>query len=300
MFYSSNDLHLHKRVFSRFKRRDFLTALGALVSLGIIQQRRGWAISSSNIAWRSPEGLVAIGFERSQVVMMNEAHGGLGRNIRSREIGKRILPTAHAAGVRHIAMEALTPAISTEANSTRQLPNLPENVEGYLAQPEMRTFIQTALDLGWTLLPYEINVQEYPTDDTLSVELSNLRERVQAENLVRALQELSDDAKLLVWCGNHHHLKKIAELGDEELTLMGYHFVQLSGIEHFVIDQTLSINWEGDSEQPNRFASLMDNLATRGGTAGFLVEEALPILSLEEEFKEVMDAIILSTENELE
>ena len=81
---------------------------------------------------------------------------------------------------------------------------------------------------------------------------------------------------------------------------MGYHFVQLSGIEHFVIDQTLSINWEGDSEQPNRFASLMDNLATRGGTAGFLVEEAPPILSLEEEFKEVMDASILSTENELE
>ena len=44
----------------------------------------------------------------------------------------------------------------------------------------------------------------------------------------------------------------------------------------------------------------MDTLATLGGTAGFLVEEAPSILSLEEEFKEVMDAIILSTENELE
>ena len=295
-----NELHLQERLFSRSRRRDFLIGLGASISLGMIKPKRGWAIPNLNLCWRLPEELVSIGFERSRVVIMNEAHSGLARNIRSRKIGRRILPTAHAAGVRHIAMEALTPSVSTEANSTRQLPSDSEAATDYLAQPEMRAFIQAALDLGWTLIPYEINSEEHPSKDTLSVEFTNLREQVQAENLVKALQELPPHTKLLVWCGNSHHLKKVAELGDEEVILMGYHFVQLSGIEHFAIDQTLSINWDGNSDQQNRFASFMNDLVEWGGTAGFLVEEAPPSLYLDEEVKKVMDAVILSTQNELE
>ncbi|MBE9048845.1 hypothetical protein IQ243_00160 [Nostocales cyanobacterium LEGE 11386] len=291
----------HKRSFPRFGRRIFFMGVGALVNLGIIQHKRSWATPSSDICWRSPEELVTIGFERSRVVMMNEAHSGAERNIRSRKIGRRILPTANALGVRHIAMEALPISVSNEANSTRKLPIRPENSTDYLAQPEMRAFIQKALDLSWTLIPYEIDIEKYPSKDPLSWEFNNLRERVQAENLAHALQELPSNAKLLVWCGNSHHLKKIVKIGDDELILMGYHFVQLSGIEHFVIDQTLSINWDGDLGQQNRFASLMTDLVQRGGTAGFLVEEVPPGLSLDnKKVKEVMDAVILSTENELE
>lgn len=291
------NLHLNKRLFIRFRRRDFLIGVAALVSLRIFKQKHSWATPRPNICWRFPEELVTVGFKRSRVVMMNEAHSGSARNIRSREIGRRILSTAHAAGVRHMAMEALTPSVSTEANSTRQLPSGLEDATDYLAQPEMRAFIQKALDLGWTLIPYEINFEELPSADTLSLEFSNLRERAQAENLVHALQELPFNAKLLVWCGNSHHLKKIAKIGDDELILMGYHFVQLSKIEHFAIDQTLSINWNGDSGQPNRFASFMTDLVKWESTAGFLVEDAPPGLSLD---KEVMDAVILSTQNELE
>ena len=104
--------------------------------------------------WRSPEALVTIGYQRSTVVMMNEAHSGLQRCIRTREIGRRILPAAHQAGVRHLAMEALWPYhFAEEANRTRCLPTT--LTEGYLAQPEMRLFMQAALDLGWILIPYE-------------------------------------------------------------------------------------------------------------------------------------------------
>jgi hypothetical protein len=56
--------------------------------------------------WRSPEELVMIGFSRSRIVMMNECHDGLLRCLSTREIGRRILPTAHKAGVRYLAMEA--------------------------------------------------------------------------------------------------------------------------------------------------------------------------------------------------
>jgi hypothetical protein len=61
------------------------------------------------LAWRSPEEVVELGFARSSVVLANEAHSGLLRCRRTREIGRRLLPAAHRAGVRRLAMEALTP-----------------------------------------------------------------------------------------------------------------------------------------------------------------------------------------------
>ena len=39
---------------------------------------------------------------------MNEAHSGLARCLRTRELGRELLPIAHARGVRHLAMEALS------------------------------------------------------------------------------------------------------------------------------------------------------------------------------------------------
>jgi len=103
--------------------------------------------------WRSVEELVEIGFQRSRVVMMNEAHAGELRCIRTRLIGQRILPAAYKMGARYLAMEALWPEIVEEANRTRKLGEAPDG--GYLAQPEMRSFIQAALDLGWMLVDYE-------------------------------------------------------------------------------------------------------------------------------------------------
>jgi hypothetical protein len=59
--------------------------------------------------WRTPEALVTIGCERSRVVMTMEARHGLTRCVRTGEIGRHTLPSAHAAGARGLAMEALLP-----------------------------------------------------------------------------------------------------------------------------------------------------------------------------------------------
>src|SRR5215207_2664760 len=211
--------------------------------------------------WRSPEEIVAIGFQRSQIVMMNEAHSGLKRCIRTRQIGKRILPVAHQAGVRHIAMEALFPAFAEHGNRTRQLM---EGDLGYLAQPEMKELIQTALDLGWTLIPYEADQfkwlserhgfdfsasdspnekaqkwQEFQSEFT-KLEFTNWREKEQALNILHALQSVSPHTPLLVWCGNSHHSKQ----GDQEWIPMGYQFQQHSSITPFVIDQIGTVKFE--------------------------------------------------------
>ena len=57
--------------------------------------------------WRPVEELIQWGFAQAPVVMANEAHSGLARCIRTRQIGVRMVRAAHEAGVRRLAMEAL-------------------------------------------------------------------------------------------------------------------------------------------------------------------------------------------------
>ncbi|HZY08455.1 MAG TPA: hypothetical protein VFE69_11945, partial [Ilumatobacteraceae bacterium] len=77
--------------------------------------------------------------------MMNEAHNGMARCPRTRRVGSEVLPAAHAAGCRHLAMEA----IYNEDAGPIFLTGPPQEV-GYLAQPEMRELVDGALNLGWT------------------------------------------------------------------------------------------------------------------------------------------------------
>jgi hypothetical protein len=57
--------------------------------------------------WCSVEELTRWGFAHAPVVMANEAHDGLARCVRTRDIGVRMIEAAHQAGVRQLAMEAL-------------------------------------------------------------------------------------------------------------------------------------------------------------------------------------------------
>lgn len=271
--------------------------------------------SQHETIWRSPEEIVEIGFNRSQVVMMNEAHSDLKRCIRTRQIGKSILPVAHQAGVRHLAMEALFPWFAQQCNNTR---HVPVGEFGYLSQPEMKDFIQAALELGWALVPYEADqfkwlatrhgvdfsasgppnekyrrLQEFQAEFT-ALEYTNWREEQQALNLIQALQSLPTSTPLLVWCGNNHHSKR----AEDEWIPMGYQFQRHSHINPFVIDQIWTVKFDS---RDNRLAAEFvrqhsDELMKRGGTAGFLTEEAPYELSRDNSD----DAILLSTQNELE
>jgi hypothetical protein len=229
---------------------------------------------------RTPEELLAIGFSRSRVVMMNEAHSGLQRCVRTREIGLRLLPAAHSAGVRHLAMEALPQGIDAGSSWTRAVAQFEG---GYLAQPEMRRLIEGAEKLGWTLIPYE--TRRYPVEP-------NDREEDQARNLVDALATLPADAPLLVWCGMGHLWK---EPPREEWTPMACRFWDITGIEPFSIDQTVTVEFErGVSSAWHRLGlEQAGPLEALGGTAGFLIEESpLP--------RPGVDAVLLSTQNALE
>lgn len=230
--------------------------------------------------WRGPEELVSLAFGRSRVVMMNEAHNGLLRSVRTRLLGQRIMPPAHEAGSRHFAMEALIPGV----------PQTFVPAGGYLAQPEMRGLIDAAIDLGWNLIAYEADHARLRDLDP-GLEATNRREEEQARTLAAAVVALPSDERVLVWCGNHHLLKQ--EVG--EWRPMALRFWELSGIEPFAIDQTPTVEFEGRERDATRwvhaYRSVIDS---HGGAAGFLSEEAPPSWPTAG-----IDAFVLATENEL-
>jgi hypothetical protein len=240
--------------------------------------------------WCSVEELTQWGFAHAPVVMANEAHSGLARCIRTREIGVRVIGAAHQAGVRHLAMEALPRPEDGTPGPIRAVPPVPG---GYLAQPDMRRLITRALELGWTLWAYEADIQ--PAGDPaelLTLEFTNWREREQAQNLCQILAE-APAQPLLVWSGNSHALKEASG----EWVPMGHHFTALSGIDPFVIDQTITVAWPGQSQPwvQDLLATIRQTLASYGGTAGILREQAPAPL----DGWTGVDAVVVSTDNKL-
>ena len=78
---------------------------------------------------------------------------------------------------------------------------------------------------------------------------------------------------------------------------MGYQLRQISNIDPFVIDQTVTVNFLGKPlEQERMLQQHADLLATLGGTAGFLTDEAPAKFPS----REGVDAVLLSQHNELE
>jgi hypothetical protein len=240
-------------------------------------------------AWRTPQELVQEGFRRSQAVMLNEAHDGLIRCVRTRQVGRQILPSAHAMGARHLAMEALTPDDAKAANASRRPPHA---ADGYLAQPDMRELIQAALALGWTLWPYEADIDHAPAaiveQGLGSPAFTNWREAEQARNLAAVLAGLPASDRLLVWCGNSHASKAASH----DWTPMGHHFAALVADEAFVIDQAVTVAFPGLEQQAALVAELAPILDRYGGTAGLLREDAGPLSCWPG-----VDALILSTDN---
>ena len=242
--------------------------------------------------WRPVEDLVRWGFAHAPVVMANEAHDGLARCVRTREVGARMIRAAHEVGVRRLAMEALP---HRPGDAQGPILAVPPDTEGYLAQPEMRRLIGTALDLGWTLWAYEAVIDITPNTDQnhlRSMEFTNWREREQAANLGRLL-EAALGQPMLVWCGNSHATKE--ECG--EWIPMGWHFRTMSGIDPFVIDQTVTVNFGGEPRPWARelLAALSETLAAHGGTAGILRDQAPPPL----DSWGGADAVVVSVDNEL-
>jgi len=256
----------------------------------------------STVALKTPQELVRIGYQRSRVVMMNEGHNGLKRCVRTRRVGLSILSEAYGAGVKHLAVEAMGLDQAQIANQTRKLPRSDPSDSGLLAQEDLRVLIQAALDLGWTLYAYDFGPPPPGMPPAHSLETSNWRDLQQATNLAAVLASIPAKERLLVWCGDWHLYKRPVRVDFDGLhgtwVTMGCHFGRLSGVEAFAIDQTQTIQWFPESQDP--FPGLMmsrygSRLESMGKTAGLLKGEDSDL-----DARAGVDAFLLSTENDLE
>jgi hypothetical protein len=246
---------------------------------------------------RPPEDLVRIGFERSPIVIVNECHDGMRRCRRTREIGRRLLQPAHIAGVRCVAMEALTPDFAAEAVATRQLPVCDW---GYLGQPDMRDLIGDVLALGWDLLAYECDFERAPARDHRSLEFANWRDAEEARHVAEFLAESAPGTRLLVWCGNSHQRKTPQQYHSGGTWIrLGQRLAELTGIDPFVIDQSVTVDYHGpgSSRRAADVEPFRTELAHLGGTAGFLREDE-PDPGWREDRS--ADAYVLSLDNAME
>jgi len=85
--------------------------------------------------------------------------------------------------------------------------------------------------------------------------------------------------------------------GSSEWVPMGWHFREMSGVDQFVIDQDVTVNF-GEEPRPwveELLASMADTLAAHGGTAGILRDQAPPPLN----GRVGNDALIVSSDNEM-
>jgi hypothetical protein len=240
--------------------------------------------------WLTIEELARVAFGTQHVVMVNEAHDGMRRCVRTRRVGVRLVAAAHALGVRDLAMEALPPP---EPGAPEAWTELPSSEGGYLGQPDMRELMGAALVRGWRLWSYEEQtppeLMAHP-EQLLTMEFTNRREREQALNLAELASRVP---RLFVWCGNGHATRH--PVGD--WVPMGHQFVQITGRELYVVDQTVTVNWnDEDTYLPDgALEGLERELAPYGGTASVLHDDAPePLLRRD------ADAFVLSVDNRLE
>ena len=235
---------------------------------------------ADEITWLDPEELVREGFRRSRVVMMNEAHSAMKRSVRTRRIGRRILPVARRAGARLLAVEMLGPPDAARTG-------------GVLDQPDLAELLQSAQDLGMRVSGYDVDDASMPIRLRTRVKsptFTNWRDGKQAQNLATLLEGLAEDEAMLVWCGNLHH-SKVRFMAYQP---MGWHFATRTGVDPFVIDQTVTVDFTGRKGRSPVLDWARRTLLERGGTAGYVWEDGLPRLS------PGCDAWLLSLDNALE
>ncbi len=181
---------------------------------------------------------------RSRLVLMNEAHSGLARCLRTRELGRELLPVAHVRGVRHLAMEALSVA---RGGARERRARARAAKPGWLSRPAGhasadRGGARARLDAARLRGRLRLGPARDGPEDWTAI---NWREDQQARNLGAVVSSLPPSRAMLGWCGNGHLSRQAmtaAVDGERQTwTPMGSLVGGYCGVEPFAIDQTVTV-----------------------------------------------------------
>jgi hypothetical protein len=168
---------------------------------------------AKNVVYTDARKYILEKAKTSRVVMINEAHD----KPLHRAFTASLLEDLYKQGFHYLAMEML----SNYRYGVKKV----NAFSGYFcAEPIAGELIRKAMELGYTLVPYE---------DTSFVRTPNEREYAQAKNIYTVLKR-DTTSKMIVLAGYAH----IEEGARSERIPMASYFKALSGIDPLTIDQT--------------------------------------------------------------
>lgn len=162
-----------------------------------------------------------------RVVMINEAQN----RPQHRAFVLSLLDDLYRQGFRYLAMDALYNP------SNKAVTRLNAATGFYTAEPIAGEIVRKALELGFTLVPYEDNETGHS---------SKQREYTQAQNLADFLSKKDSTEKMLVLAGNDHIEETAWQ--DDQIRMAAY-FRIITGIDPLTIDQTQLTEFNTDPSQ---------------------------------------------------
>lgn len=156
--------------------------------------------------------------KKNRVVIINEAH----YNSYHRVFTKSLLQKLFDNGYKNLGLEALNYKDSLLSN--REYPI--QKTGNYIKDPQFGNLARTALEIGYTLFPYENKESESTIES---------REKAQAKNIQRVIDSKSNE-KFLIICGFNHNLEGIHPLWGNT---MASRLTEYTGINPLTINQTV-------------------------------------------------------------
>ena len=130
--------------------------------------------------------------KNNQVIIINEAH----HNSFHRVFTKSLLKELFDNGYTNLGLETLN--YQDSLINIRKYPN--QTTGTYSKEPQFGNLVRTALEIGYTLFPYETKVFENSTTES--------REKEQAKNIQNVIESKPNE-KFLIHCGYDHNLEGI-------------------------------------------------------------------------------------------
>lgn len=170
--------------------------------------------------------LIAAAADTARIVMVNERHHATSDRL----LTLALLPVLWQKGYRYFAAEAF----DWRDTSINRRPYAVSGVTGgYVDEPVFGEIVRVARQLGYTLVPYEME----PAQDSATGNLNSQqrRDRAQARNLNDRIFRVDPKAKVLVHAGYSH----IKERADSTWSPMAAYLRDLTGIDPVTADQTM-------------------------------------------------------------
>lgn len=159
--------------------------------------------------------------QSEQVVIINEAH----HKPKHRVFTRSLLQGLYDQGFRHLGLEALSNIMVSDSSlNERKVPHFSTGY--YIMESQFGNLVREALDIGYTLFPYEGEGNGKP------------REINQAKNIT-AFMEKHPGEKILIHCG-YQHAQEGAIKGWEKA--MAGRLMEYTGINPLTINQTIYDN----------------------------------------------------------